>query len=135
MRVRLASEEDRRLVREIHDRAGYGFALPEELLGMHVVEEDGAILAAAAYEPAAQVVAVVSPSVGSPFKRIDALKMLHAPLALEVLAHGAQSVFAFCDPQFRGFDRRMMALGWHKKLWPCVFLERPEIQKRFGRAA
>ena len=132
MHTRAATLGDWEQIRLMHERTGYGFELPEGLQGTHIAEEDGIILAAAGYETAAQVVAVLNPEVVNPMQRLEALKALHAPLAREVLARDIKSVYAFCDPQFRSFERRLMQLGWNRKLWQCCFIERKEIQKVFG---
>lgn len=129
---RSAKSGDAERIAEMHAGAHYGFELPEELFGVRVIEEDGEILAAAGYEMAAQVMAVLNPEIVSPIRRIRALQMLHRALAPEILAMKVKSVYAFCDPRFQGFERRMMKMGWNKKLWPCMFLERDEIQKVFG---
>jgi hypothetical protein len=132
MRHRAATSQDWKQIEEMHAQAGYGFQLPEELKGAHVVEEDGIIIAAGGYELAAQIVAVLNPEIISPHRKLEAIKALHAPLAREVLAHDIKSVYAFCDPQFIGFEKRLMRLGWSRKMWNCCFLERAEIQKVFG---
>jgi hypothetical protein len=132
--TRPATAQDWKKIEEMHARANYGFQLPapETISGVHLVVEDDVILAAAGYEPAAQIFAVLNPEISSPFRRLAALKALHGPLAAEVLSHDIRSVFSFCDPRYRNTEKRLMRLGWNKKMWPCVFLERGEIQKVFG---
>jgi hypothetical protein len=132
MKTRPAKAEEWDQIKAMHGLAHYGFELPEHLRGLHVVEEDGIILGAAGYELTAQVVAVLNPEIVEPQKRISAMVALHAPLAGEVLVHEIKSVYAFCDPRFRGFEHRMRKMGWSKKLWPCMFLERAEIVAAFG---
>lgn len=131
MHIRIATSGDWEQIKDAHRRANYGFKLPGMLFGTHLVEEDGQIIAAAGYQPVAQVVAVVEPDCVSPHKRLEALKALHTPLARLVLEAGFDSVFAFCDPQFRSFDKRLMKLGWSRKIWPCCFLEREEIERAY----
>lgn len=111
--------------------AQYAFPLSADLRGVQVAEEDGEIIAIAGYEVALQIVAVVNHGVG-PARRLQALKALHGAVAPAVLESGAKSVFSFCDPRFRGFLKRMMRMGWNCKLWPCLFLDRAEIEKAFG---
>src|ERR1700691_2331184 len=108
MNARAATTRDWEIVKRMHEGMRYGFELPEGLKGVHVVEEDGTVLAAAGYELAAQIVAVVNPVVFSPMRRLAAIKTLHAPLAKEVLAHDIKSVYAFCEPQDQSFTRRLM---------------------------
>ena len=132
MIARSAKTGDAEKIAEMHSGSHYGFELPEELYGVQIIEEDGQILAAAGYELAAQVMAVLNPEILSPIRRIRALQMLHKALAPEILGINVKSVYSFCDPRFHGFDRRMMKMGWSRKLWPCLFLEREEIKKVFG---
>lgn len=132
MRVRPATAGDWERIEEMHSCANYGYALPSSLKGLHVAVEDDAIIAAAGYEAVAQIFAVVNPEILSPARRLNALRALHAPIAPELVGQGYKSVFAFCDPQFRGMERRMMRMGWSKKLWNCMFLDRAEIIKALG---
>lgn len=131
MHVHIATKEDWETLKEVHGRAGYGFELPEKLHGLHVAVLDGKIIAGAGYQPAAQIVAIVEPSCVSPAERIRAIELLHAPLARAFLRDGMEAAYAFCDPQFHNFERRMMKIGWSKKLWPCVFLERKDIEAAY----
>jgi hypothetical protein len=132
MHVRVATTQDWQRIEEMHSCANYGYELPGSLKGLHVAEEDGVIIAAAGYEAVAQIFAVVNPEILSPARRLNALRALHAPMAPELVGQGYKSVFAFCDPTFRGFERRLMRMGWSKKLWNCMFLERAEIIKALG---
>jgi hypothetical protein len=132
MRVRKATSKDWDWIRDAHKRAGYGYELPGFLLGCHIIEEDGKPIAAAGYQPVAQIIAVLEPEMRSALKRLQAIQALHPPLAKEFLAGNFQSAFAFCDPDYRNFERRMMRMGWNKKLWPTVFLEREDIERAFG---
>lgn len=134
MRVRAATAEDRRRIEMLHARAAYGYKLPgaNAVIGEQVVEEDGEILAYAGIEPTAQVVMAMDAELRGPHRRMEAMKLLHAPLAKAVLGSNAQEVYAFLDPQFHGFGGRMMKMGWGAKLWQCFFLERAEIAKVYG---
>lgn len=134
MRVRIAWPSDVEKIRQIHKRAGYRFELPDpsQLRGLHVVEEDGEILGAAGYEQTAQIFAVLDSELKEPFRRLHALGVLHPPVARAVLKGTVHEVYAFTDPEMRGFGRRMDRFGWNRKLWDCWFMTRAEIAAKFG---
>jgi hypothetical protein len=134
MHVRQMKAEDWEAVTAIHEAAGYGYELPRrgQLRGEHVVEEDGKIVAFAAWEPTAQIIAAIDQRLTGPARRLAALKALHEPIAREILEADAQEVYAFTDPRYHGFGWRLMRMGWSAKLWRCYFIERKEIERVYG---
>lgn len=136
MTLRYATPADWQSIVALHRHAGYGFALPrpESILSPIIAEKEGRIVAAAGFRLVGEVIAVVD--VGAePQDRLEAIRDLHRPLAETVLEAGVDAVYAFADPQFRNFDRRLMRMGWSKKLWPCLFLEREEIEQAYAHRA
>jgi len=135
--VRIAEPEDWPEIERMHRATGYGFELPkrETLRPLYVCTEDGQIVAAAGMQRAAQIVAVLNPDVKAPFRRLRALQSFYPEMAKDALGQGCETVFSFCDPLFRLFDRRMMKLGWDRKLWPCLFMDRQKIREYFEWSA
>ena len=129
MHMRVAWPEDLDAIRAIHQRAGYGFHLPDlsTLQALHIVEEDGRILAGAGYQITAQMVGVIAPEL-SPHRRLEALRLLHPAIAKALLRSPVQEAYSFLDPQFKNFGKRMMAMGWSRKLWDCYFADREAMQ-------
>src|SRR5271154_5175525 len=103
MKVRRALANDWPLIRQIHKAGRYGFELPGFMFGTHIAEEDGRIIAAAGYVPVAQVIGVVEYE-APPLTKMQAIKALHRPMGEIVVDAGYTSVFAFCDPSYRGFQ-------------------------------
>lgn len=132
MNVRRAESQDWGEIFALHRSANYGYELPAEdtLYGLHVVEQDGQILAACGARPVSEIIAVLDVSL-PPHRRVEAIRSLIEPVGREVVKSGAQAGYVFTDPQFRNFDRRLMRMGFSKKLWPCLFLEAAEFKKAF----
>lgn len=95
------------------------------------MEEDGKVLGAAGYTLVAQVLGVLDPDL-PPHRKLAALKALHLPMAKVLLHSKVQEAYVFLDPQFVNFEKRMRALGWHRKLWRCMFVERIDMSKCIG---
>jgi hypothetical protein len=137
MEPREATNLDFEAIRAIHKRMGYPFELPRlsGVRGMRVIEEDGEIVAMAGWERAAHVVCVLDAHWGSPHRRLEALRLLHQPLARSVLKDGVEYAFSFLDPRWPQFGKRLMNLGWEHKLWAAYQIRRETIERKLALCA
>jgi len=134
MPVRLATEADFESIKRLHKRSGYGYQLPdsEHLRGLHIISEGSDVIAAAGFERCAQVYMVLDTTLPAGI-RMEAIKALHIPVARAVEQDESERAFVFLDPQFPRFGKRLMNLGWSKKLWNCFEIDQATIKEKLSK--
>ena len=120
-------------MRQIHQRAGYDFELPENMVDAYVMEDEGRIVALAGAEICAHVFMVIDPTWGSPHRRMELIESFHWPISADLLKRGIQRAVIWCEPRYKSFVRRMRWLGWALHVWPCMTISQAEVAKRLGK--
>src|SRR6185503_8502198 len=120
MRIRKFRKADVPELRRIHKAQGYGFRFPEtkELFAKFTVEADtGEVVGFVGAERTVQIFGIFNSNWGSPHQRLDAIVKLHEPVRAELKKRGFGSAHVWVDPQFKGFGRKLLRLGWARALW------------------
>jgi hypothetical protein len=132
--IRRMKPEDLPQVRQIHQRGGYDFELPENMIDAYVMEDGGRIVALAGAEICAHVFMVIDPTWGSPHRRMELVESFHWPISRDLLKRGIQRAYMWFEPRFKSFTRRMRPLGWVDSIWPCMSISQAEVARRLKEA-
>lgn len=132
--IRRVRKRDLIQIRALHERAGAKFDLPEKMEAAYVMEDAGRIVALAAGERCSHIFMIIDPAWGSPHQKLELIESFHWPVAKALYEKGCQYVFAFIDPRFVTFGKRLEPLGWIKRVWECWSLSQTEVAKRLGKA-
>lgn len=123
--IRKFRKSDVGALRQIYDKAGYGFAFPaiSNLEISFVREEDGRVVQWVGAQMEAQIFMLMDPEWGSPHQRIRAIADFHAPITKQLDLRGVKTANVALDPKFPKFGRRLSKLGWSEALWRCYFMD------------
>jgi hypothetical protein len=118
MQWRRYQSKDEPRIREMWDRAGYGFAFPdlasETIISSWVAVENGQIVcwSGARLEP--EIISIMDPEYGSPHSRVKLFGRSHPNVARDLRAKGYERAFCTLDPKFPVFGKRLKPFGWLK---------------------
>jgi hypothetical protein len=119
MRTRPAVREDYARLREIHERSGLKFPLPDLDSPMTeavevVVDEQGEIMLAAIAVRTAEIVLLAPKGQLHPVVKMEGIRLLHSAIRDTICPKGYAEGFAFCPPQIaKSFGRHLKKwFGW-----------------------
>jgi hypothetical protein len=134
--VRKFRKTDIPLLREIHEKAGYGFPFPKvgEMEISFVAEEDGKPIGFVGAELRAEITGMFDPAWGSPHERMKLFAGLHLPVAEALEIREVKVGYCFRDPKFPRFGERLRELGW-AEAWTCYWMNVKDCIKALRRRA
>lgn len=121
MKIRGIRPEDITVLKEIHEKMGFGYPFPElqiQDVGRVLVDENDRPVQALLGVPVMEMYFLMDPEWLSPVDRFDAFKELHKEMHREVACRGYAFAQADIPPEVeKSFGRRLKRLGWVKNIW------------------
>lgn len=121
MTLRRFEQSDIPHLREIHERAQYGFAFPPmaKMETSWVAVDGEKVIGWAGAQLMPEITMMVSPEL-SPHWKMGIVQILHRPIEVDLAEKGHKKVFANIDPRCPNFFKRLKALNWWKA-WPTAW--------------
>src|ERR1700722_18071338 len=136
MQIRKLRKSDIPVLRELHQKAGYGFAFPKltEMEIAFVAEENGFPIGVVGAELRAEIIGIFDMDFGSPHERMKIFASLHLPVAEALEMREVKKAYCFADPAFPPFGQRLRGLVW-AEAWTCYWMSVKECITALRRKA
>jgi hypothetical protein len=121
MHGRRMQPEDLQRIAAIFREQGFDYELPamgNNILAKRVVESGSTIVCGAAARLTVEVYGFFDRLWESPRWRLEALKLLHEQMCVELKEKGIEDMHAWLPPRIeRAFGRRLVQFDWQRPLW------------------
>jgi len=126
MKVRAFESIDETVLRELHERGGYGFPFPDNIADYLIVTDDANCPIMAAGEKMVPEITMLCASGGMthPLVKLEALSLLHEALRDRLVRKGFKQAFVFLAPGVeKAFGRHLQRHFRWKPTWKGYAIE------------
>jgi len=117
MKVRKYTPKDRKALKAIHKRAGYGFTFPKNLKSYYVVEDGtGEVIMAAGAALIPEITLICAPGGDThPLLKLKGIALLHEELRGTLTRKGFHEAIASVPPSLVAYQRHLQRhFGWRE---------------------